>query len=123
MSNSEKTSNKNKLLCLYEITKGSALDFINKCNKIYCLNSSVGFEAILLGREAKIFGDSPFRNVCRIDEETQLKALNFAVFGYLIHRDLLFNDSYYNFRLAHKGDEKGIYLDNMKRLLKNAKVN
>ena len=104
-----------------DITKGSALDFINRCDKIYCLNSSVGFEAILLGREAKIFGDSPFRNVCNMDEDTQLKALNFAIFGYLIHRDLLFNDSYYDFRLAHIGDEKGIYLDNMKRLLNQAK--
>lgn len=101
--------------------KGNAVEFINKCNKIYCLNSSVGFEAILLGREAKIFGDSPFKNVCSMDEETQLKALNFAIFGYLIHRDLLFNDTYYDFRLAHRGDEKGIYLDNMQRLLKNAK--
>ena len=101
--------------------KGSAIDFIDKCGKIYCLNSSVGFEAILLGREAKIFGDSPFKNICSMDEETQLKALNFAIFGYLIHRDLMFTDSYYEFRLAHRGDEKAIYLDNMQRLLKNAK--
>lgn len=104
-----------------DIAKGSAVEFINKCDKIYCLNSSVGFEAIMLGREAKIFGDSPFRNVCDMDEETKLKALNFTVFGYLIHRDLLFKDSYYDFRLSHRGDEKAIYLDNMQRLLKNAK--
>ena len=98
--------------------KGNAVSFINKCNKIYCLNSSVGFEAILLGREAKIFGDSPFRNVCNMTEDMKLKALNFAVFGYLIHRKLLFNDNYYDFRLSVRGDEKAIYLDNMKRLLK-----
>lgn len=104
-----------------DIAKGSAVEFINKCDKIYCLNSSVGFEAMMLGREAKIFGDSPFKNVCDMDEETKLKALNFTVFGYLIHRDLLFKDSYYDFRLAHRGDEKAIYLDNMQRLLKNAK--
>ena len=97
--------------------KGNALGFINRCNKIYCLNSSVGFEALLLGREAKVFGDSPFRNMCSMDEDTQLKALNFAIFGYLIHRDLLFNDSYYDFRLKNRGDEKAIYIDNMKRLL------
>lgn len=104
-----------------DIAKGSAVEFINKCDKIYCLNSSIGFEAMMLGREAKIFGDSPFRNVCGMDEETKLKALNFTVFGYLIHRDLLFKDSYYDFRLSHRGDEKAIYLDNMQRLLKNAK--
>ena len=105
-----------------DITKGNAIHFINKCDQIYCLNSSVGFEAVLLGREAKIFGDSPFKNVCNMDEETQLKALNFAVFGYLIHRDLLFKDSYYNFRLLNRRNEKEIYLDNMRRLLKQAKV-
>lgn len=105
-----------------DITKGSAIDFINKCNKIYCLNSSVGFEALMLGREAKIFGDSPFKNVCDMEDEEQLLALNFAVFGYLIHRDLLFNNKYYLFRLANRGDEKAIYLDNMKRLLTMARV-
>ena len=103
--------------------KGNAVEFISKCNKIYCLNSSVGFEATLLGREAKIFGENPFKSLCNIDEETQLKALNFAIFGYLIHRDIMFTDSYYDFRLAHRGDEKAIYLDNMKRLLKNARMN
>jgi hypothetical protein len=103
--------------------KGNAVEFINKCNKIYCLNSSVGFEAILLGREAKIFGESPFKSLCNMDEETQLKALNFAIFGYLIHRDIMFTDSYYEFRLANRGNEKAIYLDNMKRLLKNAGMN
>lgn len=106
-----------------DITKGSAVEFINKCDKIYCLNSSVGFEAMMLGRDAKIFGDSPFRDVCDMDEETKLKALNFTVFGYLIHRDLLFKDSYYDFRLSHRGDEKAIYLDNMQRLLSMAKMN
>lgn len=102
--------------------KENAVEFINKCKKIYCLNSSVGFEAMLLGREAKIFGDSPFREMCNMNEDMKLKALNFAVFGYLIPMDLLFNDTYYKFRLANRGNEKAIYLDNMKRLLRNEKV-
>lgn len=102
-------------------SKGKVQDFINKCDKIYCLNSSVGLEAILLGRKAEILGDSPFRSICNMDEETQLKALNFAVFGYLIHRSLLFNNDYYTFRLNNIGNEKLIYLDNMKRLLEGIK--
>ena len=106
-----------------DLTKGDAQDFINKCRKIYCLNSSVGFEAILLGRESKIFGDSPFKSVCDMDEEHKLLALNFAVFGYLIHRNFLFNESYYNFRLNCIGDERAIYLGNMERLLKEIKKN
>lgn len=104
-----------------DVTKGNAIDFINKCNKIYCLNSSVGLEAILLGREAKIFGDSPFTNIPNMDEETQLKALNFAIFGYLTHRNFLFNNSYYDWRLQVIGDEKAIYLGNMKKMLEEIK--
>lgn len=110
-------------LVIDDLTKGDAQDFINKCRKIYCLNSSVGFEAILLGRESKIFGDSPFKNVCNMDEEHKLLALNFAVFGYLIHRNFLFNEDYYNFRLSCIDDEKAIYLGNMERLLKEIKKN
>lgn len=102
-------------------TKTTSIDFINRCNKIYCLNSSVAFEALLLGREAKIFGDNPFYNLCYMDEDTLLKALNFTIFGYLVHRELLFDEDYYEFRLDNRGNEKLIYLDNMKRLI--SKVN
>lgn len=108
---------------LDDITQGNAQDFINKCNKIYCLNSSVGLEAMLLGREAKIFGDSPFTNICEMNEDMKILALNFVIFGYLIHRNFLFNDDYYNFRLGCMGDEKKIYLGNMKRFLKEIKSN
>lgn len=104
-------------------TKGSAQNFIDKCSKIYCLNSSVGLEAILLGRESKIFGDSPFTNICTMSEEMKLKALNFVVFGYLTHRNFLFDDDYYRFRLSCIGDEKKIYLGNMKRFLEEIKKN
>lgn len=104
-----------------DLTKGKAIDFINKCKKIYCLNSSVGLEAILLGREARIFGDSPFASLCSMNEDMQLKALNFAVFGYLTHRDLLFEDSYYEWRIPARGNEKEIYLRNMKTFVEYAK--
>ena len=104
-----------------DLTKGNAQDFINKCKKIYCLNSSVGLEAILLGREAKIFGDSPFKNICKMNKEEKLLALNFTIFSYLIHRNFLFNSEYYDFRLSCIGDEKTIYLENMKRFLKEIK--
>jgi hypothetical protein len=108
-------------ITLDDLSKGDAVEFINKCNKIYCLNSSVGIEAMLLGREALILGESPFSSLCNMDEETLLKALNFTVFGYLILSSCLYNDEYYRFRIANRGDEKVIYLDNMKRFLENAK--
>lgn len=99
--------------------KSKAYEFINKCKKIYCLNSSVGAEAMLLGREAVILGDSPFRCLCKLKGDLQIKAINFMVFGYLIHRNLLFNNDYYRFRLKNRGNEKLIYTDNMKRLINN----
>lgn len=98
--------------------KEPAYSFINKCKKIYCLNSSIGVEAFLIGREAAILGDSPFNSLCEMNEETLLKALNFIVFGYLIHRELLFNGDYYEFRLKERGNEELIYKDNVKRLIK-----
>lgn len=98
--------------------KEPAYEFINKCKKIYCLNSSIGVEALLLGRKSSILGESPFYQLQFMDEETLLKALNFTIFGYLIHRELLFNESYYDFRIQEKGNEEVIYKDNMKRLIK-----
>ena len=58
-----------------------------------------------------------------MNEDEKLLALNFTVFSYLIHRNFLFNDEYYNFRLSCIGDEKEIYLGNMKRFLKEIKKN
>ena len=115
------TMNKRYKITLDDLTKGDAIDFINKCDKIYCLNSSVGVEALLLGRKVKILGDSPFHDLCDMDENTLLKALNFAVFGYLIHGAYLYSDEYYKFRIANMGNEKAIYLDNMKRFLEKVK--
>lgn len=110
-----------KFMTIDDPAKGNVQDFIKKCKKIYCMNSSVGLEAILLGKEAKIFGDSPFKNVCNMEEETKLLALNFTIFSYLIHRNFLFNEDYYDFRLSCIGDEKAIYLGNMERFLKEIK--
>ena len=114
------TLKQNNRIVIDDVVKTKAYEFINKCKRVYCLNSSVGIESILLGRQAVILGDNPFMSVCDMDEETQLKALNFIVFGYLIHRDLLFNNEYYEFRLKNKGNEKLIYLDNLDRLLKSS---
>lgn len=111
----------NRKLIIDDITKGSAVEFINKCNKIYCLNSSVGIEAMLLGRKADILGESPFHDMCTMDDDMQLKALNFAIFGYLVLDYGVCNDSYYDFRIRNKGDEKLIYLDNIKRFVQISK--
>ena len=89
------TMNKRYKIILDDIARGDAIEFINKCETIYCLNSSVGIEALLLGRKVKMLGDSPFSSLCNMDEETQLKALNFAIFGYIIDSSCLYNNQYY----------------------------
>lgn len=108
-------------ITLDDLSKGDAIDFINKCRKIYCLNSSVGVEALLLGRKVNILGENPFRSLCSMDEDTLLKALNFTIFGYLMTDKNLYNDEYYKFRIANRGNEKLIYLNNMKELIEEAR--
>jgi hypothetical protein len=100
-----------------------AFNFINKCKRVYCLNSSVGLEAVLLGRESVILGDNPFSSIPKMDEETKLKALNFAVFGYLIKSDLLFDSSYYRFRLRNKYNEELIYKKNFLHIMETESKN
>lgn len=84
----------------------NSLDFLVKCKRIYTLNSSVAFEAMLFGREARIFGDNPFRDLQFMNEDTRLLALNFAIFSYLIPTVRLYNEDYYNFRIQCKDEEE-----------------
>ena len=86
----------------------NSLELLVKCKRLYTLNSSVAFEAMLLGREAKIFGDNPFRCMQFMNENERLLALNFAIFSYLMPTFRLYNEDYYNFRIQCK-DEEEIY--------------
>jgi hypothetical protein len=81
-------------------------DFINDCSKIVTLNSSVGFEALLLGRDVEILGESPFSEIPYYEEGMKLLALNFAVISYLIPSEYLFDEEYYNFRLKCFDEEE-----------------
>ena len=94
-------------------TSKNAIEFISNCKRIVTINSSVGFEALLLGKEVEFLGDSPFRNIPNMNENDKLLALNFAVFGYLIPSILLYNEEYYKYRLECS-DEEDIYKRGMK---------
>ena len=96
----------------------NSLEFLAKCKRIYTLNSSVAFEAMLLGREAAIFGDNPFRDMQYMNEDTKLLALNFAIFSYLMPTKRLYNEEYYNFRIDCK-DEEILYNEGQKYWLNN----
>lgn len=83
----------------------NSLEFISKCKHLYTLNSSVAFEAMLMGRKATILGDNPFYNLQFMDENELVLALNFAVFSYLMPTTRLYNEEYYNMRIRCKEEE------------------
>lgn len=85
----------------------SASEFIFRCRKIATINSSVGLEALLLGRQAVILGDSPFSVAAQrsLDCSAQLSTdrsdylLNFFLIGYLIPYEFLYEEKYIRWRL------------------------
>ncbi|WP_427914256.1 GT99 family glycosyltransferase N-terminal domain-containing protein [Ramlibacter sp. MMS24-I3-19] len=79
----------------------SAIDFILRCRRIHTINSSVAVEAMLLGREVAVFGDSPF-GFC-IDADTfRPKQAEFAflLLNYLVPWDIAFSAEYVRWRIA-----------------------
>lgn len=98
-------------------TSSNSLEFVSKCKKIYTLNSSVAFEALLFGKEVRIFGDNPFRQLQFMNKDELISALNFAVFSYLIPTTRLYDENYYSMRINCK-DEEYIYNEGQKYWLK-----
>jgi hypothetical protein len=80
----------------------NSLDFINKCETILTINSSVGLEAILTGKKTTILGDSSYSFINKItDTASRINAAAFYLFSYLVPFELIFNQEYLNFRLAN----------------------
>ena len=101
-------------------TSSNSLEFISKCKKIMTINSSVAFEAMLMGKEVEILGDSPFARIPDMSSESKLLALNFAVFSYLVPNKLWNNEEYIKFRLNEK-DEEILYNEGQKLVLEGIK--
>lgn len=83
-----------------------SIEFISRCEKVFCTNSSVAFEALLLDKPVHVFGDSPAasfscekRNV--FSERDYLTCLNYLFLGYLAPLPLLYNADYYRWRLTN----------------------
>lgn len=94
----------------------NSLEFIADCNSIFTLNSSVGLEALLLNRHVVFFGDTPFYSLQYMNEETLIKALNFAVFSYMIPTEYLYNGKYYDYRIeVGLSDEEELYNDGLRK--------
>jgi 2-polyprenyl-3-methyl-5-hydroxy-6-metoxy-1,4-benzoquinol methylase len=81
----------------------SSIEFLAKCDQIFTINSSVGLEAMLYGKETTILGQNPFRFIARMAsdaEEERRMALNFAMFGYLVPYQLIYDHRYLRWRLS-----------------------
>ena len=92
----------------------NSIGFINKCESIITINSSVGLEALLFNKNVKILGDSPFAFIDKLsNDKEKLLAINFAVFGYMIPYEFLFNYNYYLWRLS-KPTEQEIFNKHLK---------
>ncbi len=75
-------------------------DFILRCNKILTINSSVGFEALLLDVPVTVVGDCSYAFCCVTDREERSQRLAFYLFAYLVPFELLFDVNYLRFRLS-----------------------
>jgi hypothetical protein len=90
----------------------SSRELLERSKMIITINSSMGFEAMLLGKEAGILGRNPFASLQNLVDYELLLALNFAVVSYLVPANLLFNKEYYKFRIDCK-DEKELYINGL----------
>ncbi|WP_223564031.1 GT99 family glycosyltransferase N-terminal domain-containing protein [Pantoea agglomerans] len=87
-------------------------EFIALCEKIVTINSSVGFEALLWGKQGEILGDSPFSFI-NFESADFINALRFALLHYLVPFEFLFNKDYYDWRITMPDEnsiaEKNLY--------------
>lgn len=79
----------------------TAIDFIQKCKEIHTINSSLAVEAILQGRKAIVFGDSPFAYCIDADSfQSDTSALCFFLLNYLVPGKLSISSDYILWRLS-----------------------
>jgi len=84
----------------------SPQEFIALCKTIVTINSSMGLEALLMGKPSLILGDSPFKYI-DIQSPDFIKQLRFCLLNYLVPFAWMFNKEYYLWRLS-KPKEKEI---------------
>lgn len=90
----------------------SAAEFIAKCDVIFTINSSLGFEALLLGRAVKAVGDSFYSFLAdpRVSDRAlptkKETALRFLTTAYLLPYRNLFDPEYYRWRLQFPSEQE-----------------
>ncbi len=83
-----------------------SIEFISRSERVFCTNSSVAFEAMLLEKPVKLFGDSPIAGLSyekqkEFTPRDLLLCLNYIFIGYLAPVSLLFDREYYLWRLTY----------------------
>jgi len=83
----------------------NSLRFIARCEKIFCTNSSVAFEALLLNTPVRLFGESPAaalscERTAAMSPRDLLIYLNYLFVGYLAPVSVLFDADYCRWRLT-----------------------
>jgi GT2 family glycosyltransferase len=82
-------------------------DFLFDCDAILTINSSMGFEALLWGKQAYVLGSAAYAHIATMsDEEERNKALRFYLGNYLVPLELVFSREYINFRLTNPNERK-----------------
>jgi hypothetical protein len=79
--------------------------FIRRCERILTINSSVGLEAMLMGKPVEVLGDCAHRFIAEAgDEPERVARLAFYLFAYLVPMDLIYDAGYLRFRLSRPTD-------------------
>lgn len=82
-------------------SSAGSVAFIRRCRRILTINSSVGFEAMLLGKAVTALGDSSWRFIGdAADADEFVRRVAFYLFAYLVPMDLIYAPDYLRFRLA-----------------------
>ena len=91
----------------YYDTDASVHHFIQRVGLVICINSSVAFEAVLMGKKALILGESPFMCLsCKIQKgkiippDDLTSELNFILLNYLVPVPLADSLEYTKWRLS-----------------------
>ncbi len=87
------------------VSYNSGTDFIFDCDAVLTINSSMGFEALLWGKQAYVLGGAAYAHIATMsDEEKRNKALCFYLRNYLVPFELVFSLEYINFRLTNPSE-------------------
>lgn len=86
----------------YQVDNSSnSMVFVRRCSSILTINSSVGFEAMLLGKKVRALGDSSWRFIGDAADSDEFACrVAFYLFAYLVPMDLIYTPDYLRFRLA-----------------------